>query len=238
MRSSCNAFPVITTEIRTPAEARQAAREGRTNWLRELREMRGRVLYHERGRNPVFLSKAGICVDPDPFDVHGHHIILRAAGDIVACARISVLDSEVPGYVSTALGYSRFEEILLQTGAHWKTSCEASRWIVAPEFRMLGLGPRVVAAAWDLAQSLKMQIAFVLAGTRYGQDRVLCRMGARPVDGAVAVSTSVIVDELRLLYFNLCMPAQTTLRRVSERTPIPVPAFIHAGPVLSEVSHP
>ena len=57
MRSIVNPLPSITTEIKTPVEALKALCESGRNWLSELREMRGRVLYNEGGRNPIFVSQ-------------------------------------------------------------------------------------------------------------------------------------------------------------------------------------
>jgi predicted GNAT family N-acyltransferase len=230
MRSIANLSPSITTEIKTPAEAQKALCDPGKNWLSELREMRGRVLYEEGGWNPMFVSESGTCTDLDSLDEGAHHVLVRAGDDIVACARVSVLNRERAGYVSSLLGSRRFEEILFQSGAAWGTTCEASRWIVDSKFRHMGLGPRVVAAAWTLARCLEMRAGFVLACTRYGQDRLLCRMGAKPVDGVPLIPAGVIHDELRLLHFNLCVPAHVTLKRMSARGPVPVADFINAGP--------
>ena len=220
MRSIGNVSPTITTEIKTPAEALRALCESGWNWLSELREMRGKVLFNELGGGSIFLSRSGTYADADLFDAHAHHIVLRAGQRIAACARVSVLNPEVPGYVSTTLGHRRLEELLSQMGAHWETGCEASRWIVAHEYRNLGLGPRVVAAAWALAQRLEMRIGFVLACTRHGQDHLLCRMGARPVEGVGLIPAGIIDDSLRLLYFNMCLPAHVSLERMGERNVI------------------
>lgn len=211
----------ITSEIKTPAEAVQALSESRRNWLSALREMRGRVLFHEGGHETVFKTKSGLCFDADPLDAHAYHIVLRSARDIVACGRVSVLNPEVPGYLATMLGQRRLEGILSQMGAAWGTTCEASRWIVALEFRNQGLGPRVVAGGWIVAQILGMHRGFVLACTRDSQDKLLCRMGAKPVDGIALVPARVINDSLRLLYFDASNPAYITQRRM-DRSTIPL----------------
>ena len=199
-------MPPITTEIRTPAEVVEAHANPDVHWLWELREMRGRVIYGERGGNPIFLSANGTPYDADPFDLQAHHVLLLAAQRIVACARVSPFDCMKPGYVSSLLGQSRLEAVLRDLGTTPESSCEATRWCVAPDCRNLGLGPRVVAAAWALARSLGMHTAFVFAGIRYGQDRMLCRMGALPVKGVATLPGGAIDDDLRLLYFNVANP--------------------------------
>jgi predicted GNAT family N-acyltransferase len=225
MRSICNleenapgqtvlSRPPITTEIRTPAEALEAQTNPDVHWLGELREMRGRVLYSEGGCNPIFLSANGSPYDADPFDLQAHHILLLASQRIVACARVSPFDCTKPGYVSSFLGQRRLEAILHDLGTTPEFSCEASRWIVAPDCRNLGLGPRVVAASWSLARSLGMHTAFVLAGTRYGQDRMLCRMGAQRVSGVASFPAGVIDDDLRLLYFNVAAPTMMIRKKM------------------------
>jgi hypothetical protein len=206
-----SSIPPITTEIKTPTDARQADTDG--HWLREVREMRGRVMYNERGRNTAFLSADGTYIDADPFDFPAHHVLLRSSQRIVACARVSRLDRRTPGYVSTMLGQEKFDEVLLDLGITLERSCEASRWFVATEFRNLGLGPHVIAASWALACSLNSQTAFALAGTRFGQDRLLCRMGAQPVSGLATIPAGAIDDDVRLLYFNLTAPTRVTERR-------------------------
>jgi hypothetical protein len=196
------AMPPITMEIRTPAEALEAEANPDIQWLRELREMRGRVIYNEWGRNPVFLSANGTPSDPDPYDLQAHHVLLRLSQRVVACARISPLDCSKPGLISTLLGQKRFDRILRDLGTPPELSCEGSRWVVGKDFRSLGLGPRVVATSWALVRSLGRHIGFVLAGTRYGQDKLLCRLGAQPVHGVPTLSACVVNDEVRLLHFN------------------------------------
>lgn len=236
MRSNGNMLQTITTEIKTPTEALKALRDPRRTWLTDLREMRARVLYSEGGHNPIFLSQSGAYCDVDPFDAYAHHILFRAGQCIVACARVSVLCPDAPGYLASMLGHKRLEEILSDMGISWDRTCEASRWIVAWKFRNLGLGPRVVAAAWALAQSMNMQSAFVMAGTRQCQDDLLCRMGARPVLGIPLIPAMIIDDELRLLHFNMRVPVHRTLKRISARTSLLSPVSINSGLVPSEVT--
>ena len=193
----------IMTEIRTPAEAIEAAADPNIHWLRELREMRGRVFYHEGCRKPVLLSTNGTFSDADPFDLQAHHVLLRVSQRIVACARISPLDFSKPGFISSVLGRKRFDGLLRDLGVAPEISCEGSRWVVAAEFRDLGLGPRVIATTWALVHSLGRHVGFVLAATQHGQDQLLCRMGAQPVNGVATLPAAGVIDgEHRLLRFN------------------------------------
>jgi len=210
------AMPPVVTEIRTPAEALQAEADPSIHWLRELREMRGRVFYYEGCRNPAFLSANGIFSDPDPFDLRTHHVLIRIPQRIVACARVSPLDWSKPGFISTILGKGKFDGILSDLGTPPELSCEGSRWAVVPDFRNQGLGPRVIATSWALARSLGMHTCFVLACTRHGQDQLLCRMGAQPVNGVATLpAAGVINGEHRLLRFNIDPPK--VIRKKFER---------------------
>src|SRR5215470_16535744 len=198
--------PSITTEIRMPSEALETQLNPDIQWLRELREMRGRVLYEEGGRNPVFLSSDGTFSDTDPFDLQTYHVLLRISQRIVACARVAPLDCSKAGYISTLLGQKKFDRILHDLGIPLELNGEASRWIVATDFRNLGLGPRVVATSLALAHSLGLHGGFVLAATRRGQDQLLCRMGAQPVNGVALPGVCGVDGEHRLLYFNIDPP--------------------------------
>jgi hypothetical protein len=192
----------ITMEVRTPAEAREAEANPNIRWLRELREMRGKVIHDEKPYNLVFRSATGIFSDADPFDLQAHHVLVRISQRIVACARISPLDCSKPGFISTLLGQTRFHRILHDLGTPPELSCEGSRWVVAKDFRSLGLGPRAVAASWALVHSFGRHICFVLAGTRSGQDKLLCRLGAQPVHDVPTLPACDVNDEVRLMYFN------------------------------------
>ena len=80
--------------------------------------------------------------------------------------------------VVSTVGERRFEAILADLGTTRERTCDASRWIVDPEYRGR-LGPNMVAATWAVASRLSAEFAFVLAGTRNHQDVALIRMGAR-----------------------------------------------------------
>jgi hypothetical protein len=228
----------ITTEIKTPAEASRALRDPGIGWLRELRQMRGRVIYIERGRDASFLSPDGDYLDADPFDSDAYHILLRAGERLVGCARVSLLRDDKPGYIATLLGREQLAEVLNTIGATWAQSCEASRWVVAPQFRNLGLGPRVVATAWALARSLELRTAFVLAGTQHGQDQMLCRMGAQPVPGIPTLPAGRIGEEVRLLKFENSAPALITRKKIDIRrmlTALQMPLSVNDGVASNSV---
>ena len=183
-------------------------------WLAEVREMRGRVLY-DRGRRPSFLKANGNFEDVDEFDLNAYHVIALSKGRPVGCARLVPLASIQSGVVSSAIGEELITTLLHELGTTRERVCEASRWVVVPEFRG-ELGSRMVAASWAVARWLSMEIAFVMAGTRQKQDLALARMGARPVTAVPLLGSEVFDDELRLLYFDVSHPAESMRKRMDE----------------------
>jgi hypothetical protein len=87
---------------------------------------------------------------------------------------------------------------------------------VVPDCRKLGLGRQIVVASWAVARWLGVRAAFVLAGTRSGQDHALCRLGARPIDGLPLFPAPKFDDELRLLHFDVSNPPEPMQKRIDE----------------------
>jgi Acetyltransferase (GNAT) domain len=185
-------------------------------WLAELREMRGRVFY-DQGRRPSFVKTNGDFEDADEADLDAYHVIARSQGQSVGCARVAPLANIRCGLVSSAIGEERVITLLRELGTTRERACEASRWVVVPEFRG-ELGPRIVAASWAVARWLDMDVAFVMAGTRQKQDMALARMGARPVNAVPLLRSEVFDDELRLLYFDVLRPSEVVRLQIDEAT--------------------
>jgi hypothetical protein len=186
------------------------------NWLAELREMRGRVLY-DQGRRPCFRMSDGKFDDPDPADLLAHHIVAQSGGHPVGCARIVPSKHLRSGFVSGTIGGQLFEAILEQLGTNPEQVCEASRWAVVPECRGL-LGRQIVVAAWAVARWLSFRTAFVLAFTCQKQDHALIRMGARPVPGLSLFPSTISNDQCRLLYFDVWHPSEWMEKQIAEMT--------------------
>jgi hypothetical protein len=199
--------PAIDLELRlaTRQEDGRGPQAGTRGWLAELREMRGRVCY-DHGRRPSFLRPDGTFIDADPADLHAYHVVARSEGRAIGCSRIVPLTNGQPSTVGATVGEERFAQIVSALGTARERTCEASRWVVVPEHRN-GLGPRIVVASWTVARLLGFDIAFVLAGTREGQDRALMRMGARPVENLGTFSSDAFDDDLRLLFFDVPHPS-------------------------------
>lgn len=198
-------------ELRRPPEPECSSSQ---DWLAEVREMRGRVLY-DHGRRPFFRRPDGSFDDIDPMDLNAYHIVARSLGQVVGCARIVPLSNVDACAISSTIGDQRFQEILQDLGTVRERTCEASRWVVMPECRGT-LGPHIVAASWAVASWLAVEVAFVLVGARSKQDLALIRMGARAVSGLPVFPSERFDDELRLLYFDVFHPCPSMQRRMME----------------------
>ena len=183
-------------------------------WLREVREMRGRVFY-EDGRRPFFRMPDLSFDDPDPADLNSYHVIASAEGRPVGYARIVPFCGSMPGFISSSIGVEKLYSILHTLNTDEAHACEASRWVVVPEFRGR-LGSWMVAASWAIARWLCYDIALVLACTCQKQDLALIRMGARAIDGLPLFPSRISDDLVRLLYFDVRNPASFMRAKIAE----------------------
>ena len=164
--------PKIAMELRFPCGRSSSL----PSWLREVQEMRGRVCYAE-GRRPSFLTAAGDFLDADSADHDAFHIIGRAQGSAVGCARLLRLANHPNGMMASTFGERQFDDILKGLGTTRQRVAEASRWMVLPEYRG-GLGRNLIAATWAVVRWTGVDGTVALAGTRQFQDAALIRMGA------------------------------------------------------------
>jgi hypothetical protein len=203
-------------ELRFPSNGRPEGAS--TDWLEEVREMRGRVCYEER-RRPWFLMPDGRFRDSDPYDLRALHIVARSGDLVLGCARLMPLANAHRGTISSSLANIniQFDSILRDLGVAKDRVCEASRWVVLPEFRGK-LGRSLVAASWAVACWLSMEFAFVLAGTRERQDVALIRMGAHPFRGIPLIPSRTFDDELPLLYFDAAHPSEMMRLQIDHAT--------------------
>jgi hypothetical protein len=184
------------------------------DWLTELREMRGRVLYDEVLR-PCFQISPGKFDDPDPADLMAYHVIARAEGRAVGCARIVPSKVIQSGFIARTIGGQQLEAIFEQLRMNPEQVCEASRWVVVPECRGV-LGRRIVAASWAVARWLSFRTAFVLAATCHKQDLALIRMGARPIGGLSLFPSRTTNDHCRLLHFDVVHPSRRMEEQIAD----------------------
>jgi hypothetical protein len=209
----------FSTELQLPLNSRPdwGLDESSGDWLAELQSMRGRVLY-DGGRRTKFLRPDGTCADLDPLDAVSYHVIVRSGGRIVGCARVTPLVPGVHGVVQSTVGDDHFRRLLDDIGETPQSTSEASRWMVAPEFRGHGLGFHIVAASWAVGRWLGGRVCLAAAGSRDNQDRMLMKLGGRPVDTIPLIPSEEFDDELHVLHFDLQQPSDMMVRWVDHMT--------------------
>ena len=183
-------------------------------WLAELSEMRGRILFAE-GRRPAFRLEDGSFADPDPLDAYAYHILARTPFGLAGCCRILSFATAPTSVTESILG-PQFGQLLLKLGTTRAESCEGSRWLVAREYRAKATALRLVAGAWAVARWLGFKYIIGMVGTKDKQDCVLRRTGGRPVPGLATHTCKTFADELRALYFDVLHPAQPFSSLVDE----------------------
>lgn len=169
------------------------------NWLDEVSELRGRVMYGG-GRRPEFRLADGQYVDSDPLDIPSYHILARVGGKLVGCLRLLNADEQVQGLTERLLGPDRFVEILQFLGTTKQDSVEAGRWVADPDYRRLNLGVMLAVGAISTAKALGFSLLYCSVGTRGKQDRVLSRLGLKSIPDLPLFTVPMFDDELRVMY--------------------------------------
>lgn len=187
----------VEWSLRAPPPA--ASRPAEAPWLTELRSVRARVLY-DGGRRPGFRAVDGRHRDPDPVDLHAHHVLARREGELLGAIRLMPLTSGQPGTLERLLGAGRLEEVIAALGAGRAEAVEAGGWMVVPEARGTGVATRLVAATVALSWHLGARLWLGAAGTRDGQDRIVARLGVRFIPGLGTLPLPGYDDEVRLVY--------------------------------------
>ena len=152
-------------------------------WFTEVWALRGGVFY-EDGRRPGF-DLSGKRLDPDPLDFHAYHILAHARDGLVGCVRVLPLASAQVGLTELLVGRDRFEQVLGEIGASRRHTVEVGRLAVRADRRARGLGGLLSAAAWD---------------------RMLAKIGLRPVPGIETRRSELFADEVRVMYAPLEQP--------------------------------
>jgi N-acyl-L-homoserine lactone synthetase len=165
------------------------------DWLEEISELRGRVLY-ENGRRPAFRLPIGRYADPDPLDVHAYHIIARSGGKAVGCVRTVPIAEGVVGITECLLGQKQFAEMLTSLDMDRRDVVESSRWTVDPFFRASRIGVLLAAGGVAVARALGFKLLLCSVGTRNKQDIILSRLGVRRVAGLSLIPVPEFNDDL------------------------------------------
>ena len=151
------------------------------DWLAELSEMRGRLLY-AGGRRPTFRLSNGKFADDDALDCYAYHLLAYAAAGLVGCVRLVSLASDARCVTETLVGSQPLHNALLALNVSRHQAAECGRWLVAPEYRRTSmLAMRLAAGMFAIARQLGHKILVASTGTQDGQADLLIRIGFQPL---------------------------------------------------------
>lgn len=182
------------------------------DWLAELSEMRGRLLYAE-GRRPTFCLSNGKFADDDALDRDAYHLLAYAATGLVGCVRLLSLAAIARCMTETLVGSQPLRDALLALNVSRHQAAECGRWMVAPEYRCTSmLAMRLAAGIIALGRRLEHKILVASTGTRDGQANLLIRIGFQPLPTLTSLAVPLYSDELQFIYINpRCASAKFTL---------------------------
>lgn len=194
----------LSWEIRRPP----ISEVNEPEWITELAEMRGRVLY-AGGRRGQFRHADGHCIDRDPLDRYAYHLLLRNLDRLIGCIRVIPLRNVQRCRSESLLGSEQFERVVVRCGTSRDRVGEVGRWVIVPELAPLRMGLRLVAGVGALAKWLGLETVVAIVGTRDGQADALMRAGGRQVPGLVPIKSEKYNDDLVVLTFDLLNPAKS-----------------------------
>jgi hypothetical protein len=181
--------------------------EGRApDWLVELSEMRGRVLFEE-GRRPRFRLPSGTFADDDPLDRYAYHLIARASTRPIGCIRLVPLDVDATCVSEELVGESLLSGSLDLVRVRRRDAAECGRWIVPSQHRRRLVGMRLAAGIIAVGRWLGYRILIGPTGVRDGQASLLSRIGMRALPSLPQLHVPQYDDEIAVLYL---FPAAVT----------------------------
>src|SRR5262245_671590 len=195
-------------------------------WRDELCSFRGRTLWNN-GRRPHFLQHDGTPRDFDSIDDLAWHILARAGGQLVGCARVLPLSSNNRALADDFFGRETLERALSTIGLAVNSVAEVSRWVVTPSRNgrsvktpggIQPLGFALIASAVAVARRLGCDAVIGSCGIRNGQDRVIMHTGGTAVPGVPVRKDDLFDDVLVLLMLHTPTPGFERLIRDMEST--------------------
>lgn len=167
--------------------------------LEEISELRGRVLY-DNGRRPAFKLPMGRFSDSDLLDSQAFHIVARNEGVCVGCVRNVPIAQNFTCLTECLLGKTQFSKMLSAFGVERKNTVESSRWMLDPNFRSSNIGALLAAGGVTVARNFGFELLICSVGTRDKQDRLLSRLGLRPVPEIPLIPVPKYNDELCVMF--------------------------------------
>jgi hypothetical protein len=185
---------VIRREIHSPPGMCDPA-----DWLRELSEMRARVLY-DGGRRPSFRLLDGTFEDRDAHDEFAYHLIARASMHAIGSIRLVPLDTPVGSVTEEAVGTRPSATRWLSCEFNASMPQNAAAGLSPPNGENTLVGMRLVAGIIAIGRHLGYRMLIGPTGVRDGQASLLTAIGMRPLPCLPRVHVPRYDDELAVLY--------------------------------------
>lgn len=178
----------------------EAAARRPPDWLLWVRALRSHVLY-DHGARPAFGPGGGEFGDPDPADLHCHHLVLFDGELPVGAARLRLPPGGGPSLIAAAFGTATAERSLAAHGIGRPHSAEASGLVLHPDYRRGRAARRLIAGLWALAAESGARALVAAVGTASRQDRLFALFGAEMLEDAGRVHVPRYRDDLRLALY-------------------------------------
>jgi predicted GNAT family N-acyltransferase len=171
-------------------------------WLAELWDMRGRIIY-QNGYRPSFRSSTGKFSDEDPLDAVSFHVTARLNGTLVGCVRLVRYTDAPTTWAQRLLGKPQIEAVVNSLNSSLVNTGECGRWIVEPEERGKHLGRYLISGVYATARAFHVKTILGLSGTHERQDLAFMSMGWKPVEGFPVIPAPKFNDDLKFIYFDV-----------------------------------
>ncbi len=137
--------------VETPVHPGSPSSRRSNEWLAELWDMRGWIIY-QNGYRPSFRSSDGRFSDEDPLDAFSFHVTARLNGKLVGCVRLVRYTDAPMTWAQSVLGKSQIEEVVNSLESSLGNAGECGRWIVEPEERGKHLGRYLMSGVYATAR--------------------------------------------------------------------------------------
>jgi predicted GNAT family N-acyltransferase len=171
-------------------------------WLAELWDMRGRIIY-QNGYRPSFRSPDGKFSDEDCLDAFSFHVTARLNGKLVGCVRLVRYIDAPTTWAQSALGKAEIEKVVNSLESSLEDAGECGRWIVEPKERGKHLGRYLMSGVYATARAFNVKVLLGLSGTHERQDLAFMSMGWKRVEGFPVIPAPKFNDDLRFISFDV-----------------------------------
>jgi len=207
-------LPKITWEVKVPASLNTLESN---DWLKQVTEMRGRVLY-ENGLRPFFQVGDNQFLDTDAFEASCYHILAKIDNHIVGCVRLLPLTESLDCVSSEAIGKEIFSSIIKRHYQDLSSLAEISRWIADPHYQTTRVGYDLMFGVWALANHLGFQM--IANGGHMVKDGIKLYGVAYLSDNPGPYYSKKYNDNIYLLYFDKNKLSNKAVKAIEKMTEI------------------